>query len=92
MLKATDAKCDWLVFEPCEHVLDFVALTKESAIIVDWNFSIGFGWDARRYASFAEGISKAIGVIAGVAEELFGFGQGGQQQRRPSIVSLLIMH
>ena len=41
-----------LVFEPSEHVLDFVALTVESAILVDFDFAIGFGRDAGRYASF----------------------------------------
>ena len=38
------------VLEPADHGLDFVTLTVERAIIVEINFTIGFGRDARRYA------------------------------------------
>ena len=69
------------------HGLDFVTLAVERAIITGFDLPIGFGRDKRRDASFGKGVSKPIGVIAFVAKEFLGFGQGRQHHRSALVIA-----
>ncbi len=51
------------VFEPAEHILDFVALAIERAVMFDRYFSIGFRRNARRDAALGESPAEPVGVI-----------------------------
>ena len=70
------------IFEPSEHVFDFVALLVEEGVIGDGDLPIGFRRDAGGDAALCEGGAEPIGVLALVGEKLLGLGQGGQHQRR----------
>jgi hypothetical protein len=62
-----------------EHILDFVTLAIERAVMFDQYFSIGFRRNARRDAALGESLAEPVGVISLVAEELPGARQRGEQ-------------
>ena len=65
------------IFEPCEHVFDFVALLVEDGVKGDGDLPIGFRRDADGDAALCEGGAEPIRVVALVGEKLLGLGQGG---------------
>jgi hypothetical protein len=77
------------VFEPSEHVFDFVALFVEDGVLGDGDLPIGFRGDADGDAALCESGAQPIGVIAFVGEKLPGLGQGGHHQRRALVVAHL---
>src|SRR5664279_697953 len=68
------------VFEPAEHILDFMALAIERAVMFDRYFSIGFRRNARRDAALGESPAEPVGVISLVGEEFPGARQRGKHR------------
>ena len=71
------------VLEPSEHVLDFVPLAIEFAVVVDRLLAIGSGRYAGCDAAFGKGLAEPVGVIAFVAEKLAAFGRTGSISAAP---------
>jgi len=77
------------ILEPAEHVLDLVTLTIERSVVFDRDPTIGFRRDTGLDAARGKGLAKPIGIIALVAEEFLGVGQGGKHQGRALVVAHL---
>src|ERR1700742_3150749 len=62
------------ILEPCEHVLDLVALLVEDGVMGDRDLPIGFRGDAGGEAALCQGGAEPIGVVALVGQKLLGPG------------------
>ena len=76
------------VLEPAEHVLDFVPLTIEFAVMSDRGFAVRLRWDAGHDPALGEGSAKPVGIIALVGEQL----PGGRQRIDHQSRALVIAH
>ena len=72
-----------------EHVFDLVALPIERGVVRDWHFAVLLRRDAGGNFAFCECGAKPVCVIASVAEQGFGLGQGVDHQCRPFVVAHL---
>jgi hypothetical protein len=77
------------VLEPCEHILDFVALLIERLVIGQRDFPAFGGGYARLAASFGESIPEPIAIITTVGKKRFGGRQGIKDQPRPLVIAHL---
>src|SRR5450631_754847 len=66
------------VLEPAKHILDFVTLAIERAVMFDRYFSIGFRRNARRDTALGESPAEPVGIISPVGEEFPGARQRGE--------------
>ena len=77
------------VFDSTKHVFNFVALFIQIFVVGNSYFSGFPGRDARRDASFEQGIAEPIGIISSVSKEFLGLGEGAQQLRSSLVVTCL---
>jgi hypothetical protein len=77
------------VFQLAEHVLDFVALAVERAIMGDRHFAVHLRRNARDNTAFGQGIAEPASIVTPVAEQSFGSWQGIEHQRGPLVVAHL---
>ena len=77
------------ILELSKHVLDFMALPVEAAVVWYLDLSVGFRGDAGLNSTVGESDAKPISVISLVAQKLFGVWNCWQHQRRPLEVAHL---
>jgi hypothetical protein len=65
------------IFEPPEHVFDFVALLVEESVIGDRDLPIGFRRDARGDAARCGNGAEPIGIVALSARSSLALGMAG---------------
>lgn len=75
------------VFEPPEHIFDFMALFIEGFIIGHGVFPVLLWRDAGLNAFVDQGGAQPVGVIAAISEEAFGAWQRVQQQGGPFVIT-----
>jgi hypothetical protein len=75
------------IFEPCEHILDFVALLIECLVIGQQDFPAFAGGNAWLAASFGESIPEPISTTVG--KKRFGRWQGIKDQACAFVVAHL---
>ena len=68
------------ILEPCEHILDFVALLIERLVVGRRDFPAFGRRNAGLAASSAQGGPEPIAVIATIGKKRFGGGQGIKDQ------------
>jgi hypothetical protein len=71
------------IFEPSEHVFDFVALLVEEGVIGDGDLPIGFRRDADGDAALCQGGAEPIRVVALVGESSLALGRAGNISAAP---------
>jgi hypothetical protein len=77
------------ILEPCEHILDFVALLIERLVIGPRDFPAFGGGNAGLAAPFGESIPEPIAVITTVGKKRFGGRQGIKDQSCALVVAHL---
>ena len=77
------------VLEPAEHVLDSVALAIERGIVWDRHLAVCLCGDAGGDFALCQGDPKLVGILALVAEQDLGIGEGVYHQRGTFIVAHL---
>jgi hypothetical protein len=60
------------ILEPCEHILDFVALLIERLVVGQRDFPAFVEGNAGLAASFGESIPEPIAIVAPVGKKRFG--------------------
>ena len=70
------------IFELSKHVLDFMALPVETAVIWNLDFAVGFRGNARLNSAVSKGGAEPICVISLIAQKLPGVRNCGQHQCR----------
>ena len=61
------------VFQLTEHVLDFMAMVVERAILEDRHFAVRLRRNAGCNAAFGQGVAEPSGIVTSVAEQRLGF-------------------
>lgn len=77
------------VFEPSEHIFDFVALLVEGFVIFNQDFPVAAGRDAGLCSSGAQGGPEPVAVIAPINQHLFCGGQLIQQDGCAFVIASL---
>ena len=77
------------ILEPCEHILDFMALLIERLIVGQLDFPAFGRGNAGLAASFGKSLPEPIAVIATVGKKRFGGRQGLKDQPRALVVAHL---
>ncbi len=71
------------ILEPCEYILDFMALLMKHLVIGQRDFRAFGGRNAGLAASFGESIPEPIPIITSVGKKRIGGWQGIKHQPRP---------
>ena len=56
------------VLEPAKHVLDFMTLLVELAVMRYWDLSVRPRWNAGLDFALRQGLSKPVGIVAFVGQ------------------------
>ena len=77
------------LLQSAEHVFDLVALAVERLVVLDLDLAIGLRRDAGRDSSCDQGLAEPVGVVAFVAEQRLGLGEGVDHQGRTLVIAHL---
>lgn len=77
------------VFELCEEVLDFVALTVERFVVIERVLSASCWRNARFGSARFERRAESVAVIALVGDQRFGLRQGAEHKPRAPVIAHL---
>jgi hypothetical protein len=77
------------ILEPCEHILDFVALLIERLVVGQRDFPAFGGGNAGLATSFGKSIPEPIAIITTVGKQCFRGGQGIKDQPRTLVIAHL---
>lgn len=75
------------VFEPSEHVFDFMPLLVQDTIIFVLHFAVFLRRDAGHDAPFDQGRPEPVGIIAAIGKQFVCSWQSVQQCRRTCIIA-----